>query len=106
MRTAESFAQKIAVAHVPPGPQHNQVAASVAAQAVQQVQHLLNQVFEALRLSLALAIQHGLVAVLFFCAAAILATFFLKDVPQNRASTDMAWEAVPDDQKVESERVS
>ena len=106
VRTAESFAQKIAVAHVPPGPQHNQVAASVAAQAVQQVQHLLNQVFEALRLSLALAIQHGLVAVLFFCAAAILATFFLKDVPQNRASTDMAWEAVPDDQKVESERVS
>jgi len=35
VRTAESFAQKIAVAHVPPGPQHNQVAASVAAQAIQ-----------------------------------------------------------------------
>jgi EmrB/QacA subfamily drug resistance transporter len=106
VRTAESFAQKIAVAHVPPGPQHNQVAASVTAQAIQQVQHLLNQVFEALRLSLAFAIQHGLVAVLFFCAAAILATFFLKDVPQNRTSADTAWEAVPDDHKVESERVS
>lgn len=106
VHTAESFAQKIAVAHVPPGPQHNQVAASVAAQAIQQVQHLLNQVFEALRLSLAFAIQHGLVAVLFFCAAAILATFFLKDVPQNGTSADTAWEAVPDDHKVESERVS
>jgi len=106
VRTVESFAQKIAVAHVPPGPQHDQVAASVAAQAIQQVQHLLNQVFEALRLSLAFAIQHGLVAVLFFCGAAILATFFLKDVPQNRTSANMAWEAVPDDHKAESERVS
>ena len=93
VRTAESFAQKIAVAHIPPGPQHNQVAASVAAQAIQQVQHLLNQVFEALRLSLAFAIQHGLVAVLFFCAAAILATFFLKDVPMAQQSPEAPAEA-------------
>jgi EmrB/QacA subfamily drug resistance transporter len=81
VHTATSFAQSSAVAHVPPGPQHDQIAASVAAQAVQQVQHLLNQVFEALRLSLAVAIQHGLVAVLLFCVAALVATFFLKDVP-------------------------
>ena len=37
--------------------------------------------FETLRLSLAYAIQHGLIAVLVFCGAIILATFFLKDIP-------------------------
>jgi hypothetical protein len=56
----------------------------VAAQVVQQVQHLLNQVFEALRLSLAVALQHGFLAVLLFCVAALVATFFLKDVPMTQ----------------------
>ena len=55
-------------------------------QAMQQAQHLLNQVFEALRLSLAVAIQHGFIAVLVFCAATILATFFLKDLPMSQQS--------------------
>ena len=77
MQTAKHFAAENAVAHVPSGPQHDQIAAAVAAQAMQQVQHLLNQVFEALRLSLAVAIQHGLVAVLLFSLAALVATFFL-----------------------------
>jgi len=59
-------------------------------QAMQQAQHLLNQVFEALRLSLAVAIQHGFIAVLVFCGATIVATFFLKDLPQYNTSADMA----------------
>jgi len=62
---------------------------------VQQVQHLLSQVFEALRLSLAVAIQHGLVAVLLFCVAALVATFFLKDVPMMQQQPgDEAGEAI------------
>jgi hypothetical protein len=81
VKTAEGFAVAQATAHIPPGPQHNQAAAAAAAQAIQQAQHLLNQVFEALKLSLAVAIQHGFVTILFFCIATIIAAFFLKDVP-------------------------
>jgi EmrB/QacA subfamily drug resistance transporter len=90
--TAKHFAAQSAVAQVPPGPQHDQVAASVAAQAMQQAQHLLDQVFAALKLSLAFAIQHGFIAVLVFCGVIIVATFFLKDVPMtqdpNKASDE------------------
>jgi EmrB/QacA subfamily drug resistance transporter len=89
VHTAKSYA----VAHIPPGPQHNQIAAAVGA----QVQHLLNQVFEALRLSLAVATQHGFVTILVFSAIAILATFFLNDVAQNGTSSDVASQAVSDD---------
>jgi EmrB/QacA subfamily drug resistance transporter len=81
VKTAEGFAVAQATSHIPPGPQHNQAAAAAAAQAIQQAQHLLNQVFEALKLSLAVAIQHGFVTILFFCMATIVAAFFLKDVP-------------------------
>jgi EmrB/QacA subfamily drug resistance transporter len=81
VQTAKHYAAAAAAAHVPPGPQHSQIAAQAAAQAMQQVQHLLAQVFEALRLSLALAIQHGFVAVLIFSLLALLTTFFLKDIP-------------------------
>ncbi|HJT59814.1 MAG TPA: MDR family MFS transporter [Ktedonobacteraceae bacterium] len=83
VNTAKHFAAQSAVAQVPPGPQHDQIAASVAAQAMQQAQHLLDQVFAALKLSLAFAIQHGFMAVLVFCAVIIVATFFLKDVPMT-----------------------
>ncbi|HEY6411183.1 MAG TPA: hypothetical protein VIY29_27305, partial [Ktedonobacteraceae bacterium] len=69
---------------IPPGPQHEQIVATVAA----QVQHLLNQVFEALRLSLAVATQHGFITVLVFCALALLVTFFLKDVPMTQQSAE------------------
>jgi len=81
VHTAQHFAAQSAVAHVPPGPQHDQIVVSVAAQAMQQAQHLLDQMFAALKLSLAFAIQHGLIAVFIMCGAIILATFFLKDVP-------------------------
>ena len=84
VQTAKGYAQRIAVAQVPPGPQHDQIAVSVAAQAAQQVLHLLNQVFEALRLSLAVAVQHGFIAILLFSVAALVATFFQKDVPMTQ----------------------
>src|SRR5436305_3624107 len=86
--TAQRFAAQSAVAQVPPGPQHKVIAQQVAMQAMQQMQHLLNQVFEALRLSLAVAIQHGFIAVLVFCGATILAAFFLKDVPMAKQSSE------------------
>ncbi len=80
VHTAENYAVKSATAHVPPGPQHD----AIAAQVIQQVQTLLNHVFEALRLSFAVAIQHGFVTILVFCILAIVATFFLKDVPMKQ----------------------
>jgi hypothetical protein len=93
VHTAQHYAAQGAVAQVPPGPQHDQIAASVAAQAMQQVQHLLDQVFAALKLSLAFAIQHGFIAVLVFCGVIILATFFLKDVSMTQQSSEAPDEA-------------
>jgi MFS family permease len=89
VRIAEGFAKRNAVAKaiatVPPGPHHDQmvttVTQQVGAQAIQQTQHLLGQLFDALRLSLATAIQQGFVTVLVFCGGVILAALFLKDVP-------------------------
>jgi EmrB/QacA subfamily drug resistance transporter len=90
--TAKSIAIHDAVAkataHVPPGPYHAQTVAAitqkVSAQVSHQVAHLLNQVFDALRLSLAVAIQHSFVATLIFCAGVIVAAIFLKDVPLRK----------------------
>jgi len=80
LHTAQHFAgqaaAKQAAAHVLPGSQQ-QIAAQ---QAVQQVTHLLNLVFEALKQSMVLAIQHGLLVVLCFCGGAFLAALFLKDI--------------------------
>lgn len=85
VKTAEGFAQKIAVAkaiaNIPPGAQHDAIAHQAAMQAIQQSQHLLNQDFDALRLSLAVATQHGFVTILFFSVATVVVAFFLKDVP-------------------------
>jgi mannose/fructose/N-acetylgalactosamine-specific phosphotransferase system component IID len=81
VNTAKHYAAQGASAHVPPGPQHDQIAAAAAAQAMQQAQHMLDQVFAALRLSLAVAIQHGLVAILIISSTLLVLTFFLKDLP-------------------------
>jgi MFS family permease len=67
-------------AQVPPGPDH---AARVAA-VVSKDAALLHQGFEALRLSLAVAIQHGLLAALLFCAGAVVAAVALTDVSPVR----------------------
>jgi hypothetical protein len=80
VHTAENYAVKNATAHVPPGPHYDEIAALV----ILQVQHLLKQVFEALRLSFAVALQHGFITILVFCVLAIAATFFLKDVPMKK----------------------
>ncbi|HKV57774.1 MAG TPA: MFS transporter [Ktedonobacteraceae bacterium] len=82
VQTAQSFAVRAATANVPPGPQHD----AIAAQAIHQTTTLLNQVFSALKESLAVAIQHGFIAVLIFSGATILATFFLKDLPLTQRS--------------------
>ena len=101
VHTAENLAVKSATAHVPPGPQH----AAIATQVIHQVDTLLTQVFDALRLSFAVALQHGFITILVFCALAVIATFFLKDVPMKKqyddapaetaASTEQAENAAP-----------
>ena len=89
VHTAQTYAVHSAVAqataNVPAGPFHDQTVATitqkVTAQVMQQTHTLLFQVFDALRLSLAVAIQHSFVTVLIFCGGVILAALFLKDVP-------------------------
>jgi hypothetical protein len=54
-----------------------------SAATAQQVQHMLNQVFAALRLSLAAAIHNGLVVVFIFSVGAFVAALFLKDAPMT-----------------------
>jgi MFS family permease len=84
---ARTAAQKqaIASAHVPPGPNHDQIVASIgqqaANQAAQATQQLLNHVFEALRQALAIGVTRGFLAVLIFCAIAFVAVFFMEDIP-------------------------
>jgi EmrB/QacA subfamily drug resistance transporter len=78
-----------ATAHVPPGPAHAQAVATITAQVTSQVttqvtnqvHTLLGQIFDASRQSLATGIQHAFVASLIVCAAVILITFFMKDIP-------------------------
>jgi hypothetical protein len=75
---------------IPSGPAHAAVAAQIAQQAAAQAQRLLEQIFTALKGSLALGIQHGLTATLCIGLVMLVAAFFLKDVPL-RAS----WGAEP-----------
>ncbi len=82
VQTAQSFAVRSATANIPPGPQRD----LIAAQAIHQTNILLGQVFASLKESLAVAIQHGFIAVFIFSGATILATFFLKDLPLTARS--------------------
>lgn len=66
-------AQKLATSHMPPGSQHDIIA--------HQVAQTLDQVFGALKLSLVIAIQHGLLTVLIFAGIMFVCTLFLKDLP-------------------------
>jgi EmrB/QacA subfamily drug resistance transporter len=97
VQTADHFAASAAAAHVPPGPQHDQIAAAASAQAVQQVNTLLNQVFEALKHSLAFAIQHGLFVVFVLGCLMIVGTIFMKDVPLTTRENEYAPDAAPVD---------
>ena len=89
LHTAQQFASqaaaKQAAAHVPAGPSQSIAAQQAATQASQQVAHLLNQVFDALKQSMVLAIQHGLLVLLCFCAGAFIAALFLKDIPLRKS---------------------
>jgi len=90
VKTAVNFAKvktvpkAIEQAQVPPGPQHKAtveaISQHVSAQITAQVTHLLQQVFEALKQSLSVAIQHGFMTVLLFCGGVLLSALFLKDV--------------------------
>src|SRR5262249_42007849 len=90
VETARRFAVHFATVSVPPGPSHDATVASITARVSAQTVDLLNQVFHALRLSLAAGIQHGFYAMLVFCAGVVVASLFLKDVP---LATD--WHAEP-----------
>ena len=81
VQTAQGFAAQFATQSVPPGPAHDATVAAIMAQVNAQVLDLLNQVFSALRLSLAVGIQQGFYTVLIFCGLVVLAALFLKDVP-------------------------
>jgi MFS family permease len=85
VHTAQQFAGQAAAAQVPAGPQHGALAQQAAGQAAQQVAQLLTQVFDALKVSMVLAIQHGLLVILIFCGGALLASLFLKDIPLRKS---------------------
>jgi EmrB/QacA subfamily drug resistance transporter len=77
IQQAQQAASAHAAANIPPGAQHD----AVAQQAAQGTLQMLNQVFAALKESLIAAIQHGLLAMLLFALCALVAAFFLKDIP-------------------------
>ena len=69
-----------AAPHTPPGPGQAAAIAAAKTQAIHQTTTLLNPVFVALKQSLVVAIQHGLMTMLIFCALVIVAALLLKDV--------------------------
>ncbi len=90
--TAKGFAGRAAVAQaeatgkIPPsGPGHDAAVAAITQQAQAQTAELLQQVFDALRHSLAVGIQHGFTAALVISLLVLVAAFFLKDVPLSKS---------------------
>jgi MFS family permease len=105
-QAATQAAVKQATANIPAGPQRQAVAQQVTAQVTQAVTHLLNQVFDGLKISLMLAIQHGFVCILIFCILAFVSALFLKDIPlRSRQPEGQQKNAVPE-AGVGSENVS
>lgn len=84
-RAATQAAIKQVTASVPPGPQHDQIVATLAQQVTQRLHDLLAGIFEATRLSLADGIHNAFVAGVLVCGLIIVVTFFLKDVPLSRS---------------------
>lgn len=105
VHTAQQMAGKAAVAkataHIPPGAQHDAIAHQVLTATMQQVGQMLNQVFDALKDSMVLAIQHGFIVVLIFCGAAFISALFLKDLPLAKT----LHEQKPDEKEGETESV-
>jgi hypothetical protein len=88
IQKSQQLAVNNAVAHVPAGPLRDQIATTLAAQVMRQMQNYLNQVFEVLKPALAVALRDGFVTVLVFSMAAVLATFFLKDIAITDSDED------------------
>ena len=76
-----------AAANVPPGPAHDQIVAGISASITTQ----LNQILEAAREALGVAIVNGFRSGLIVCALIVVLSFFLKDVAlQGRAKQEAA----------------
>ncbi|WP_165423620.1 MDR family MFS transporter [Ktedonosporobacter rubrisoli] len=69
--------QEVALKHIPAGPQHD----ALAQQALLHVSSLLDQIFVVVKQVLASSLQQGFVAVLALSCFALIASFFLKDLP-------------------------
>ncbi len=77
-------AQQAATRNVPAGPQH----AIIVQQIMHQVSQMLDQVFAALKVSLVVAIQHGMLTVLVFGVLILVGSFFLKDIKMVERSKE------------------
>jgi EmrB/QacA subfamily drug resistance transporter len=66
----------------------HQITVQATTQITNNVHHLLQQVFDALRLSLAVGIERGFITVFVFCIFVFLASLFLKDVPLAKSYSD------------------
>ncbi|HEX8998225.1 MAG TPA: MDR family MFS transporter [Ktedonobacterales bacterium] len=85
---AQGFASRAAVAQaeaagkIPPsGPARDAAVAAITRQVDAQTAQLLAQIFDALRHSLVVGIEHGFMATLLIGGLVLVAAFFLKDVP-------------------------
>ncbi len=67
-----------------------QVTISATQQITNNVHHLLQQVFDALRVSLGVGIERGFLTVFVFCIGVFIASLFLKDVPLAKNYRDEA----------------
>jgi MFS family permease len=89
--TAKQYAARAAVAQaqaagkIPSGPAHDSVVAAITQQAQAQTVQLLDQIFAALRHSMAVGIQHGFVAAFIIGLIALVVACFLKDVPLSKS---------------------
>lgn len=107
MKTSIQAAVRIAVHNatitIPVGPYHDQQVATitqqVTVQTTQDTTTLLNQVFIALKQSLALGISQGFAMLLAFCICILVAAMLLKDIP-------LAKEFVPDQKETKENEES
>ncbi|HEX2350681.1 MAG TPA: MDR family MFS transporter [Ktedonobacterales bacterium] len=89
--TAKQYAARAAVAQaqaagkIPSGPAHDSVVAAIVQQAQTQTVQLLDQIFTALKHSMAVGIQHGFVAAFIIGLITLVVACFLKDVPLSRS---------------------
>jgi MFS family permease len=87
VQTAQHYAAIGAIASaqakgaIPAGPGASAAIAAITAQTNQSVLNLLNEIFSALKHSLNLGIEHGLIVTVTVTVGMLVLAFFLKDVP-------------------------